>query len=128
MKIHKPIFLILGILLTGLGIIGILLPVLPTTPFILLASGCFAKGSNRFDTWFKGTKIYKNYAEDFLNDRSMTLGRKIKILLTADLMLLFPLIKLEGIYMKMFILSVIVFKYYYFIFRIKTKKENQEIV
>lgn len=106
----------------GIGVAGIVLPVLPTTPFLILASVCFMKGSNRFDTWFRNTKIYKDYAEDFVNDRSMTLRRKIRIMLVSDFMLAFPLIILKNIYLKLFIIVVIIVKYYYFFFVIKTKK------
>lgn len=113
----------IGLLLVGVGMIGVLVPILPTTPFLILASVCFMRSSERFDKWLRGTKIYKDYAEDFINDRSMTLKRKIKILVIADLMLLFPLIRLDSIYLRLFIASIIVIKYIYFIFFIKTKKE-----
>lgn len=122
MKLYNLLFILLGIIFMGIGVIGIVIPVLPTTPFLILASVCFVKGSKKFDLWFRNTKIYKNYAEDFINDRSMTLKRKVGLMMLSDFMLAFPLIILESIYIKGFIVLVIVFKYYYFIFRIKTKK------
>lgn len=122
MKLYKLLLVLLGIIFMGIGIVGIVIPVLPTTPFLILASICFVKGSNRFDIWFRNTKIYKNYAEDFINNRSMTLKRKIKLMFISDFMLAFPLIMVDSIYLRIFILLVIIFKYYYFIFRIKTCK------
>lgn len=107
----------------GVGMIGVVLPILPTTPFLILASVFFVKGSDSFDIWFRGTKIYKNYAEDFINDRSMTLKRKITLMMISDFMLMFPLVMIDNIYARLFIITVVIFKYYYFIFRIKTKKE-----
>lgn len=123
MKIVNLIFIILGLIFTGIGIIGVVVPVLPTTPFIILASVCFAKGSDKFNEWLKSTKVYKDYAEDYINDRSMTFKRKAKLMFISDAMLLFPLIILDSIYIKIFIVGVIIFKYWYFAFVIKTKKE-----
>ena len=57
----KAIYLILGLLSLGLGVVGIYLPILPTTPLLLLAAFCFARSSEKLDTWFKGTNMYKKY-------------------------------------------------------------------
>jgi len=122
MKLYKLFFVILGVMFMGVGIVGIIVPVLPTTPFLILASVFFVKGSDRFDLWFRNTKVYKDYAEDFINNRSMTLKRKITLMFISDFMLAFPLIMLDNLYLRLFIISVIMFKYYYFIFRIKTCK------
>lgn len=124
MRLYNLLFIILGIISMVVGIIGIVLPVLPTTPFLILASMCFVRGSNRFDIWFRNTKIYKNYAEDFVKNRSMTLNRKIKLMIISDTMLAFPFIRTNSIYLRIFIISLVVFKYYYFFAIIKTNKSN----
>ncbi len=123
MKTINIILVFFGFIFLSIGLIGAMIPVLPTTPFIILASASFVKGSPRFDRWLKSTKIYKNYAEDFINNRSMTFKRKAQIMALSDLMLLYPLIKVNSIYARIFIISVIIVKYWYFIFKIKTAKE-----
>lgn len=122
MRLYNVLFIIFGFIFMAIGLIGVVIPVLPTTPFLIVASIFFAKGSDRYNSWFKNTKVYKNYAEDFIRDRSMTLNRKIFLMLLSDFMLAFPLIILDNIYIKIFIVLIIIIKYYYFIFKIKTKK------
>ncbi|MEG2290972.1 MAG: YbaN family protein [Clostridium sp.] len=121
-KIKRSIYIAIGLICVAIGSIGIILPVLPTTPFLLLASACFVKGSDKFDKWFKETKLYKNHLEDFVNSRSMTMRTKISLILVADIMIAFPLIIIDSLIMRSVLILVILFKLYYFTFRIKTIK------
>lgn len=127
-RFKKLIFVIVGFIAFACAVIGVVLPILPTTPFLLLASFCFVRGSEKFDKWFKKTKIYKKHLETFVNERAMTLKQKLSILLFADFMIAFPLIILKGIAVKILLIIVILCKYYYFIFKIKTIKVEVEKV
>jgi uncharacterized protein len=104
----------------GLGILGIILPLLPTTPLLLLASVCFVRGSEKFEIWFKGTKLYKRHLEEFVKNRAMTLKQKITILLTADCMIAIPFILLDNLIIRLVLICIVGYKYYYFIYKIKT--------
>ena len=118
----KLLWLMIGIVSMVLGAIGVVLPVLPTTPFLLLASFCFAKGSDRFNMWFIGTKLYKKHLESFVTSRSMTLKTKLCILLPASAMLILAMLAMSNIYGRVFIVFLIIFKYIYFFTRIETVK------
>lgn len=125
-KIKKYIYIAVGLIAFLLGAIGVILPVLPTTPFLLLASFCFAKGSERFHKWFTESKIYKKHLESFVKEKAMTLKQKITILAFADFMMAFPLILLDNLHVKILLVALIFFKFYYFIFKIKTIKTIKE--
>ncbi|MFV0414569.1 MAG: YbaN family protein, partial [Oscillospiraceae bacterium] len=87
-----------------------------------LAAMCFAKGSTRFNNWFLNTRLYKAHLESFVKERAMTLKTKISLCAFASLMLLFAFVVMNNIYGRIVIVCVIAFKYYYFIFLIKTIK------
>lgn len=121
-QITKIIYLSIGFITLTLGMIGILFPILPTTPFLLIASFCFVRGSTKIDIWFKNSKIYKNHLEQFIEEKSMTLKQKIKILLFADIMIAIPLVLVDHIVVKLFLVLVMLIKAYYFLFKIRTIK------
>ena len=121
-KIKKYLYVAVGLISFVLGAVGVIIPILPTTPFLLLASFCFVRGSEKFDRWFKSTKIYQKHLESFVNERAMTMKQKVTILLFADFMLAFPIILVDNLHMRLFLIGLVCFKFYYFIFRIKTIK------
>ncbi|MDR0515131.1 MAG: YbaN family protein [Coriobacteriaceae bacterium] len=122
----KPLFAVLGFFFFALGAVGVVVPVLPTTPFLLLASFFFAKSSKRFHTWFTSTKLYQRHLADFVKERAMPLMTKVKILCFASSMLVIAFILCNNLHARILIAAVILFKYYYFLFRIKTVKPSQD--
>lgn len=119
-KAKKYFYITLGFIALGLGLIGVILPILPTTPFLLVTSFCFAKGSERFHTWFTNTNIYKKHLESFVKERAMTLKQKVVLLSFVNFMLAFPLILVDVLPMRITIIVLIIIKLYYFIFKVKT--------
>ncbi|QIR05742.1 YbaN family protein [Salinivibrio costicola] len=71
----------LGWLWVGLGTAGIFLPVLPTTPFLLLASGCFMRGSPRIANWLHAHPTFGPILTDWYQKRAIS--RKVKIRATV---------------------------------------------
>ena len=104
MNIVKKVLLItLGIISLVLGIIGIFLPLLPTTPLLLLTSYCFLKGSDRLNEKFMQTKIYTKYVKKFQDQGGMTLKAKLTLTIPVSLLLLFMFITIDGPIMRMII-------------------------
>ena len=67
-----------GTLFVGLGILGIFVPVLPTTPFLLLAAACYARSSPRFYDWLLTNRWFGSYIRNYLQGKGISL--KIKIM------------------------------------------------
>ena len=127
----KIIMVIVGCIGVGLGALGAVLPILPAFPFLLLAAVCFAKSSDRLDRWFRGTNLYKNDLESFINGQGMTRKTKIKVMITVTLLMSigFTIMFSKEIYVPCIILGgVWLFHIIYFAFFVKTHRpqENTE--
>ena len=60
-----------GVLALGLGLLGIVLPLLPTTPFILLSAACFMRSSERVHTWLTQHPILGHHIKDYLSGQGV---------------------------------------------------------
>lgn len=76
-----------GLICLGMGALGIVIPILPTVPFLMAAALLFARGSERLDAWFKGTGIYKAHLEGYVAGRGMTRATKIRIMAMVTMLL-----------------------------------------
>jgi len=77
----KYVVLSSGTFCLGLGIAGIFLPILPTTPFLLVAAACYAKGSRKFYVWLMGNRLLGGYIKNYREKRGMEAKAKVIILL-----------------------------------------------
>lgn len=116
----KSLMILLGFTFLVLGVIGALLPVLPTTPFLLLASYCFVRGSERVHRWFSSTSLYRNHLERLATERAMTAKAKFRILALAFAMLLAAFFATDHLHVKGLIIALMAAKLYFFVFRIGT--------
>ncbi len=125
-KILRFIYLMLAFLFLGIGIVGIVLPVLPTTPFLLLAAALFARSSEKFHKWFTGTSLYDKYINQALNKKAMTKETKRKAMVTLAIIFAAGFIFSPVWYAKAIIAVVAAGHVYYFAVKIKTVEEGAE--
>lgn len=71
------ILLFAGTVFLALGIIGIVIPILPTTPFLLLAAACYARGSQRFYDWLLTNKWFGSYIKNYREGKGIPLKMKV---------------------------------------------------
>lgn len=76
-KLYRYFYLISGILLVTIGVIGIFLPVLPTTIFLILASACFVKSSPRANEWLRNHKVLGMYIKNYQDKTGLSIRAKI---------------------------------------------------
>lgn len=122
----KLVYILLGILFLVIGAIGVLLPILPTTPFLLLSSVFFTRSSDRLTKWFHSTKLYQHHLKEFVEKKELSRGRKIVLTTFATTMLLIGFFTTDSTFVKVVMIGLILFLHYYFWFVIQTKKRDQE--
>jgi uncharacterized membrane protein YbaN (DUF454 family) len=73
----RKLLIVLGSFFVGLGILGIFLPLLPTTPFLLLAAACYIRSSKKFYTWLTKNRWFGKYIRDYQEGRGIPLKVKL---------------------------------------------------
>jgi uncharacterized membrane protein YbaN (DUF454 family) len=71
------LFITLGTICLAIGIVGIFTPILPTTPFLLLAAACYLRGSRRFHRWLMNNRIFGGYIRNYTEGRGIPLKVKL---------------------------------------------------
>lgn len=77
-RVARTVYLALGFLFVGLGAAGAVLPVLPTTPFLLLAAACWGRSSERLSTWLLQHRIFGPTLRTWRERRALPPGVKTK--------------------------------------------------
>lgn len=122
----KPLLIFLGSLSVLLGLVGIVFPLIPTTPFLLLAAFFYARSSEKLYNWLLNTKWLGEYIKSFQAGNGIPLRAKyisILVLWTTSgysVFFLIPIFWVKGI------MIAIVLYITYFIWSIKSKVEKSE--
>jgi uncharacterized membrane protein YbaN (DUF454 family) len=91
----RVVWLIFGLIVLGLGCLGVVLPLLPTVPFILLAAFCFAKSSNRLHNWLLTHRLFGKMIQDWR--QSGAISTSAKKMATLSIALVFAISVITGV-------------------------------
>ena len=98
--VTKLLFNILGSFFLFIGILGIILPLLPATPFLLLASACYVRGSDRLHNWLMSNKYLGSYIVNIRDKRGMPVRAKIITLIVLWASLLVSVFRVESVVLR----------------------------
>jgi len=120
----KILLIIAGTFLIGVSIVGIFLPVLPTTPFLLLAAALYARSSKRFYNWLINNRILGRYIKNYREGKGIPLKVKITAISILWITIGYSAIFVMEILWVRILLVIIAIAVTVHIVRIKPKVEN----
>jgi len=125
MTFLKPIYIVLGTLSLILGIIGIIVPGLPATPFMLLTAWLYLRGSDRLYNRLLKHKYLGKYIDDFRSGKGMTLWFKLGSLGLMVIMVTISCVYLlDTLWLKYFVIGAALLGAVVMMFVIPTQKKN----
>ncbi len=121
-KIQKIFYFSSGIILVAIGTIGIFLPVLPTTIFLILASACFIRSSPKAHQFLRNHKIFGQYIKNYEEKSGLTIKSKIYNIIFLWFMILMSVIFFTEEIIIRIVLLIIAIGVTIHLIMIKTKK------
>ena len=122
---QRIILIIIGWLAVVLGTLGVVLPVLPTTPFILLAAWCFARSSPRFHAWLLYRSWFGSYIRHWQDHRALPPGAKPRALIFIVLTFAVSLYLVNILWVRLLLL-VMMCALLFFMWRMPVIDEKQQ--
>ena len=99
-NLKKKIYICVGLLAVGLGIIGAFLPVMPTVPFLLVALFCFERSSKKYHDMIMNNKYFGPVLQDYYSGKGLTSSVKIKAILFLSCGMIFSIYKIQNLHAR----------------------------
>ena len=123
-RAKKALLIASGSLCVALAVLGLFLPLLPTTPFLLLASACYLRSSERLHGWLMGNRVLGGYIRNFRERRGIPLRAKFTTVALLWLPLLYSVYRLDLLWLEV-LLVLMGAAWSVVIFRVKTLREGE---
>lgn len=121
-RLTRLLLISAGTLCVALGVLGMFLPVLPTTPFLLLAAACYARSSERFYRWLLENRWFGEYIRDYREGRGLPLREKLLTLLALWLTIGLTALLADPVWWVRLILAGVAVGVTLHLVRLKTKR------
>jgi len=105
-NLKKKIYICVGLLALGLGIIGAFLPVMPTVPFLLVALFCFERSSKKYHDMILNNKYFGKVLKDYYEGKGLTISVKIKAILFLSCGIGFSFYKVQHLHLRIMLVVI----------------------
>ena len=105
-NLKKKIYICVGLLAVGLGIIGAFLPVMPTVPFLLVALFCFERSSKKYHDMILNNKYFGKVLRDYYEGRGLTTSVKIKAVLFLSCGMGFSVYRVHNLHLRIMLVVI----------------------
>ncbi|VTX76381.1 Inner membrane protein YbaN [Fusobacterium nucleatum] len=105
-NLKKKIYICVGLLALGLGIIGVFLPVMPTVPFLLVALFSFERSSKKYHDMILNNKYFGKVLKDYYEGKGLTISVKIKAILFLSCGIGFSFYKVQHLHLRIMLVVI----------------------
>jgi uncharacterized protein len=107
MHLRKAVLVFVGTVCVGLAVLGMLLPLMPTTVFLLAAAYCYARSSERFHTWLMNNRLFGSYISNYKAGNGISARQKAFTVITLWLSIGFSIWAISARFWATLLLLVI---------------------
>lgn len=123
--LFRIVWFIIGTVSLALGVTGVVLPILPTTPFLLITAFAYAKSSKRFHDMFIRSKLYRKHIKNFVMHKSMSVAGEIILLSLVSAMLITTMYFVNNAIVSVVLCLLMIIKYTYFVINVIPRNREE---
>ncbi len=122
----RMLFIVTGSVFVGLGTLGVILPLLPSTPFFLLGAGCYARGSKRFYIWLLTNRYFGEYIRDWRENNGIPFRSKLWVTFVLVTTLCVTAYLMSPVLYVQLLLVTVGIGVSWYVWRLPTKEEDRD--
>ena len=105
-KLKRSLYYVIGYISLSLGIIGLIFPILPTTPFLLLAAACFARNSEKAYNWLINNRVFGKFIRDYRAGKGLPIKVKLYTLFFLWMTIIISILVVSILWVQILLLVI----------------------